>query len=419
MTLPQHEQRSMDAQGIQILTAGTLYTPEEIPGPVSVVVDSSRIRALWRDTDAEAARRRVQDEPLGPSPQFVDLGHLRLAPGYIDIHDHGLIGFHGHDVATGSLQDITAMADELPRTGTTAFLPTIATTGPEETARQVRYCVEAMQRQTDTAAEVLGIRLEGPYISIAKKGAQYAPAIRKPNPAELRALMSSSEGSIRIVDFAPEEDANAALLATLVELGILASIGHTNGTYEQAIRALDNGARHCTHLFNAMSAIGHRAPGVPGAMLTDQRPTVEIIADGVHLAPAILKLVVAARGPDYVALITDAVGPVGLPEGTYEFINRKIIVSGGAVRLEDGTIAGSALTMERAVQNMVALAGCTWPMAIRMATLTPARILGMSDRKGQIIPGADADLVALDGDGLVQQVWTRGRVAYRRDEQER
>ena len=152
-------------------------------------------------------------------------------------------------------------------------------------------------------------------------------------------------------------------------------------------------------------------------MLTDQRPTVEIVADGIHLSPTLLRLVVAARGADAVALITDAVGAAGLPDGTYEFIKRKVIVSGGAVRLENGTIAGSALTMDRAVRNMVTLAGCTWPEAVRMATRTTARIAGVDGRKGEIVPGADADVVALDANGLVQSVWTRGQCAYQRDQE--
>lgn len=407
MSSPQSEQ----SDRYLVLTAQTLYSPEEIPGPSSIVFAGSRIHAIWRGTDARAARQRAHELQGGPNVEFIDLGPLSLAPGYIDLHDHG---FHGHDIATGSREDIEAMAAELPGTGTTAFLPTIGTTDRDETAQQVRRCVEAAQNQPGMSAEILGIRMEGPYISMAKKGAQYAPAIRPPDTDEMRELVRIGGGWIRLVDYAPEEDTGDRLLAVLIELGILPCIGHTNATYEQAIHALDGGARHCTHLFNAMSPLEHRAAGVPGAMLTDHRPTVEIIADGIHLRPAILKLVVDARGVDDVALITDAVSAAGLPDGVYEFIKRKVIVSDGAVRLENGTIAGSALTMERAVRNMVTLAGCSWPAAIRMATLTPARIAGVDNRKGQLIPGADADVLALDSNGIVRRVWTRGHDAYQR-----
>ncbi len=403
--------RSDQSDRYRVLTAQTLYTPEEIPGPSSIVFAGQRIHAIWRGTDAQTARQRAHDLSWGQYAEFIDLGPLSLAPGYIDLHDHG---FHGHDITTGNREDVEVMAAELPGTGTTGFFPTIATTGRDETARQVRLCVEAAQSQPGTSAEILGIRLEGPFISMAKKGAQYAPAIRPPDTDEMRELMRMAGGSIRLADYAPEEDIGDRLLEVLVELGILPCIGHTNATYEQAIHAIDGGALHCTHLFNAMSPLDHRAAGVPGAMLTDSRPTVEMIADGIHLSPAILKLVVRARGVENVALITDAVSAAGLPDGEYEFIKRKVVVSGGAVRLENGTIAGSALTMERAVRNMVTLAGCSWPDAIRMATLTPARIVGVDDRKGRLVPGADADVLALASDGTVQRVWTRGHDAYQR-----
>lgn len=394
-----------------VLTAHTLYTPEEIPGPSTIVFAGPRIHAIWRGVDEREARRRAHDAQFGPSTEFIELGHLRLAPGYIDLHDHG---FSGHDVTTGSRGDIETMASELPRTGTTAFFPTIATTGQAETAQQVRLCVDVAKHQPSGSAELLGIRLEGPFISRAKKGAQYAPAIRRPDPDEMRELAAIGAGRIRLVDYAPEEDADGRLLEAMVALGILPCIGHTSATYEQTIHAIDGGARHCTHLFNAMSPMEHREPGAPGALLSDHRPTVEIIADGIHLHPVMLKLVVAARGADHVALITDAISAAGLPEGEYEFVKRKVTVTGGAVRMEDGTIAGSALTMERAVRNMVTLAGCSWADAIRMATLTPARIAGVDSRKGRLAPGADADVVALDSDGTVLRVWTRGHLAYER-----
>lgn len=399
---------------VRILLTETLYTPEEIAGPAAVVITGSKIHAVWRGIDAQEARRRARDAGFDSSAEVIDLTAWRVMPGFIDIHDHG---FHGHEVTTGSREDIEAMAAKLPASGTTSFFPTIATTDREDTAQQVRRCVEASHRQPGTSAHILGIRLEGPYISRVKKGAQYEPAIRPPDPVEMRELASIGRSRVRIVDYAPEEDVGGKLLATLVELGILACIGHSNATYEQAIQAIDGGARHCTHLFNAMSSLDHRAPGLPGALLTDHRPTVEIVADGIHLSPALLRLAVAARGPDAVALITDAASVAGLPEGTYEFIKRKVLVADGAVRLENGTLAGSALTMARAVRNMVTLAGCTWPDAIRMATRTPARIVGLDGQKGQIVPGADADVVALDADGSVQAVWTRGQRAYRRDQE--
>lgn len=391
------------------LVAATVYAPEEIPGPVAVVVGGRSIRAVWRVADAAEARRRVATLAPGVSIEVQDLEDARLAPGYIDLHVHGSFG---RDITSGAREDMEAMTLGLPGTGVTSFFPTMATTGRDETVRQVRRLVETAARQPDVAAEILGIRLEGPFISRAKKGAQYEPAIRPPDPTEMGELAAIAGGLIRIVDFAPEEDHDLRLLVALVRLGILPCIGHTDATYEQAIEAIDAGARHCTHLFNAMPPLGHRAPGVAGALLTDRRATVEIIADGIHLHPDLLKLTVAARGARDVALITDAVGAAGLADGEYDFINQRVIVADGAVRLADGTLAGSALTLDRAVRNMVNLAGVTWSEAIQMATETPARIAGFGARKGAIRPGADADLVELDAGGFVQRTWVRGKLAF-------
>jgi N-acetylglucosamine-6-phosphate deacetylase len=308
------------------------------------------------------------------------------------------------------------MALELPRTGVTSFFPTIATLERAETYEQVRRGVSAAENLQQTlAAEVLGLRLEGPFINRLKKGAQYEPGIRPPDPREMEELAAAGRGWIRIVDYAPEEDEEEAFLATVVRLGLLACIGHTAATYEQTLRAIDRGARHSTHLFNAMTALDHRVPGVPGALLTDSRVTVEVIADGIHIHPAMLQLALAARGFHNVALITDAVAPAGLPEGEYEFVGRKVLVCEGAVRLANGALAGSTLTLDQAVRNIVAFSGCGWSEAICMATDTPARIAGVAPRKGSIAPGADADLLALDAHGYVQQTWVRGRLAYQRN----
>ena len=340
--------------------------------------------------------------------EVTDLQPWRLAPGSVDLHTHG---WGGYDVTSGTQADISAMARGLPGTGVTAFVPTIASTGREATRRQVQ-CIDAARRDTpaDPAAEILGLRLEGPFISRLKKGAQSEAAIRPPDPVEMAEL--ADLGRVSIVDFAPEEDEGLRLLAVLRRRGILGSIGHTTATYEQATAALDGGARHCTHLFNAMPPLDHRRPGAAGALLTDRRATLEVIADGIHLHPATLRLVVAARGAREVALVTDAVSAAGLPDGSYTFVGRTVLLRGGAVRLADGTLAGSALTLDRAVRNMVALAGVDWSDAIRMATLSPATIAGVDDRKGRIAPGMDADVLALDDQGVVQRAWTRGRLAY-------
>jgi N-acetylglucosamine-6-phosphate deacetylase len=392
-----------------VLTAAGLYAPEALPGPVAVTIQDGKVGAVRRGLNRQLALQRALDE-LGADAEVIDLGPLSLAPGFVDLHTHG---FRGHDLTTGPATDGSDMAAELPSTGVTAFLATIASTGREETPIQIRRMLEARQTAAGgPCAEMLGIRLEGPFISFEKRGAQHPAAIRPPDPVELETLLDIGQGLIRMVDFAPEEDQGLRFLASLVRHGVLPVVGHTVATYEQVIHALDGGARHCTHLFNAMPPLDHRAPGAPGALLTDERATVEVIADGIHLHPALLRLVIAARGPQAVATITDAVGAAGLPDGTYQFVEREVYVRDGGVRLEDGTLAGSALTLDAGVRNLVKLVGLSWSDAIRMATLTPARIAGVDDRKGRIAPGVDADLVAMDGEGQIRRTWTRGRLAF-------
>jgi N-acetylglucosamine-6-phosphate deacetylase len=392
-----------------VLVAAGVYTPEETPGPVSVVVEGTGIRAVWHKTDAFAAARRLVSELGNRAGEVSNLGSLWLAPGYLDLHTHG---FAGHEVTSGTTEDISSMASSLPKTGVTAFLPTIASTGRRETAEQVRRIVAAANADTGAAAEIVGIRLEGPFISRKAKGAQDEGAIRPPDVKELDELASIAPGWIKMLDYAPEEDPDGSFLRALRRLGVVGCIGHTTATYQQAQQAIDGGATHCTHLFNAMPSLHHRAPGTPGAFLTDRRTTLEMIPDGVHLHPAILMLAVAARGPDAVAVITDAMSAAGGPRGDYEFAGRTIHIRDGAARLDDGTLAGSVLTVERAVRNLVTLAGCRLSDAIRMATLTPARIAGVHARKGRIAAGADADLIALDTEGNIHATWTRGNRSF-------
>ncbi|MDI3298032.1 MAG: N-acetylglucosamine-6-phosphate deacetylase [Bacillota bacterium] len=399
------EGRARPAGRLTALVAERLYAPEAVAGPVAVLVRDGRVVDVWRETGSRQAAER-----LAGAGEVADLGGARLAPGFIDLHTHA---FRGHDVTSGGAEEVAAMARELPRTGVTAFYPTVASAPPEATERQVRRIAQvAGDGPPPPAAEVLGIRLEGPYISKAKKGAQYEPAIRPPDAGELARLAEAAQGWLRFLDFAPEEDGDGSFLAAVVERGLIACVGHTMATYEQALRAIDGGARHCTHLFDAMPPLAHRAPGAPGAFLSDRRATVEVIADGIHLHPAVLRLVLAARGADEVALVTDAVAAAGLGDGEYEFAGRRVLVRDGAVRLPDGTLAGSTLTMDRAVRNMVALAGASWEEAIRMATWTPARIAGVAERKGRVAAGMDADLVALDAEGRVVATWTRGELAF-------
>ncbi len=383
---------------MKAIVASGAYLPEAVPGPVTVVLDGDRITSIWRDIDAAGARLRLAEGEV-----VEDVGPAALAPGFIDVHVHGSFGY---DLMSGTTEDVHAMATKLPATGATAFFATIASSSPADTLRQVERIAAAAR--TPAGAQIVGVRLEGPFISRSKRGAQPEEAIRPPDIDELERLVAAGEGLVRMIDFAPEEDLDGSLLTAALRLGLKACVGHTAATYTQALAALDGGARHCTHLFNAMPAMGHRDPGPVGLFLTDPRPTVEVIADGIHLHPATLRLVMAARGSRSTALVTDAVAPGGLSDGDYDLLARRVTVRDGAVRLPDGTLAGSTLTLDRAVRNAVRLAGASWQDAVRMATSTPASIAGLPDR-GRIAVGMVADLCALSPEGEVVATWCRGQ----------
>jgi N-acetylglucosamine-6-phosphate deacetylase len=258
----------------------------------------------------------------------------------------------------------------------------------------------------NTAAEICGIHLEGPYINIHRAGAQNVSSIRPADIHEVDALLAQAPNLRWIITLAPELEGARGLIEHFRDR-VLFSVGHTAADYAEAVMALQWGASHFTHLFNAMTGVHHREPGTAGAALVSPDATAELIADGIHVHPAVLRMAAAAM-PKRIALVTDAVRAAGMPEGTYKLYEHEFSVTRGAARLTDGTLAGSVLTMQRAVQNMVELAGLPFEMVIPLATEVPARVLGVSDRKGKIAAGYDADLVVLSPRFEVERVFVRG-----------
>ena len=260
-------------------------------------------------------------------------------------------------------------------------------------------------RQT---AQICGIHLEGPYISAKRAGAQSVGSIRPADIQEIGSLVSEAPHLRFMITVAPEIEGVRALIEHFRKQ-IVFSIGHTAADYSDAVAALEWGAMHFTHLFNAMTGMHHREPGVVGAALVSNAATAELIADGIHVHPAVLRVATLAM-PNRIALVTDAVRAAGMPEGKYKLYDHQFSVeASGAARLGDGTLAGSTLTMQRAVQNMVELAGLPIEMVIPLATEVPARILGIGDRKGRIAAGYDADLVVLTPKFEASRVFVRGR----------
>lgn len=322
-----------------------------------------------------------------------DARNQTVVPGFVDVHIHGA---GGHDVMEASPEALQAVTTTVARHGTTSLLATTVTANRDATCRSVEGIARFIrQPQRAAAAEILGIHLEGPFLSHTRRGVQPAEWIAPPTLDLLRQLLQSADGFARILTLAPEVPGALDLIAEARKQGLVVAMGHTDATYDQACAAIERGAHHAVHVYNAMRPFSHRETGVLGAVLTSPEVTAELIADGVHVDPAAMRLLFAAKGVDRVLLVSDATAAAGMPDGTYRLGTFEVIVTGGVCRNTEGRLAGSTLTLDRGLRNVVAL-GVPFADAVRMLTLNPARLLGLEKKKGVLAPGADADLVLLD-----------------------
>ena len=325
-----------------------------------------------------------------------------ICPGFIDLQINGAFG-----IDVGPDQDeLAELAAELPRTGTTAFLPT-AISWPGEHYEAFLRSLEGAS--SVTGARILGAHIEGPFLSLERKGAHDPENLRPVDLGLLKDILGA--GPVSVMTLAPELPGANDAAGLLQEAGVVASIGHTDATYEEISHAVEAGFSKATHLYNTMSPFEHRAPGTVGAVLTDDRIRAGIIADGVHVHEGALRLAYREKGIEGLALVTDAMEAAGMDDGEYELSGRTVRLEGGFVRLPDGTLAGSSLTMDGAVRNAAKFLGIPLQEAVRMASETPAAILDMPE-KGRIVPGADADLVILDQKGFVQETIVDGEIVY-------
>lgn len=362
--------------------------------------------------DLRKLPRRLEGAGVEVGRQSLEEIHTEggyLCPGFIDVHLHGGGGADVMDASPGALSQL---ARTHARHGTVAFLPTTVT-APYEQLHRVLEAVEETAGAREEGAELLGVHLEGPHLNPARAGAQNPEFLTPPSLPEMQALLERFPGRVRWVTVAPELEGARELIQYLREAGVVVSIGHSDATYEQAMVAFQWGISHATHTFNGMNPLHHRAPGVPGAVLTAPGVSAEIIADGFHIHPGVARLLWQVKGPDRLLLVTDAMRATDLPDGRYDLGGLEVDVVGGAARLAgQETLAGSTLTLERAVAWMVEAVGLSLAEAVQLASLNPARRLGVAHRLGSLEVGKDASLVLLDDALRVRLTLRQGELIY-------
>ncbi|HKN70942.1 MAG TPA: N-acetylglucosamine-6-phosphate deacetylase [Terriglobales bacterium] len=398
-------------------TAGRLLTPTDAVEHPLVLVDQGRV--------LEISARSGRQTPAGISVS--DFGDGVMAPGYVDLHIHGSAGY---DVMDDSAEALPAIEQLLARHGVTSYFPTTVSAPMDTTLRALERLADAIENREQNNNKKddvkgrslpLGIHLEGPFISHAYRGVHPLENLLAPKLSTFEQFWQAARGRIRMMTIAPELEDAPEVIAEAARRGVCVSLGHSDADFEAAGRGIAAGARHATHTFNAMRPLDHRtvdhrtadhrSPGILGAVLTDRRVSADIIADGVHLDPAIVKLFAEAKGPEQTVLITDAISATGMPDGRYRLGSFEVDVRDGKC-MADGKLAGSVLTMDRAVRNLARFAEWDLPQAIAAASRNPARAAGIAN-KGVLTVGADADFVVLSREGEVLRTFVGGVECFR------
>ena len=371
---------------------GRLVTDYEVWSGAALLIGNGSIEEVSRE------------EASPEDAELHDYGDSFLVPGFVDLQVNGCFGI---DVATEP-ERLPELSEKLLATGTTTYLPTLISS-PEDLYEEVLPTLAGSVNKT-SGAGAPGVHLEGPFISPEKRRAHPQPFVIPPDPGLLGQLMDLCP--VRMVTLAPELEGSGDLVELATGRGAAVSAGHSEASFEDAYAAFDHRVAGVTHLFNAMSPIHHREPGVVGAAFAHPRVVCGLIADGLHVHPEVIGLAFRMLGPDRLYLTTDATAATGMEPGEYALATRKVYQDANMARLGDGALAGSLITMNEAFQNILAFTGCTLPEAARMTSATPARLIGEGRRKGRLVPGYDADVTVLAPDLSVQAVWRNGQKVY-------
>jgi len=378
------------------LAAKTLYTPlEKIDRPLVIIQDGSIVK-IGPYAGIE----------VPPKCRVRGFGDCILAPGLVDIHTHGAAGFDVMQADAGGMERIENF---LALHGVTSYFPTTVTASMDNTLAaldRLANSIESTRQSDKPRAQPLGIHIEGPFLSHARRGMHPAADLQKPTLGTFDRLWQAARGHIRVMTIAPELDGAPEVIAEATRRGVCVSIGHSDADLDQARKGVAAGARHATHTFNAMRPLDHRFPGILGEVLSNSTLTAEIIADGIHVHPSVIQLVTKAKGADGTVLVTDATAATGMPDGRYYLGSVEIDVKDGMCT-HDGTLAGSVLTLDKAVRNLMSFAQWDLQSALRAASLNPARTAN-AQSKGLLQPGADADLVVMTENGDVKATIVKG-----------
>ena len=376
-----------------VFTASRLYSPiEEIAQPL-VVVEDGRI--------AEISSRAEKDSPKAAA---VDFGEASIVPGFLDIHIHGGAGL---DFMRASESELARVGEFLATHGVTAYFPTTVAAPMDATCAALERLANVIEASggsskngASAGARPLGIHLEGPFLSHRRRGVHPLEYLISPTLEVFDRLWQAARGHVRMMTIAPEIPGAMEVIGEAARREVCVSIGHSDAEMPAAQAAVSAGARHATHTFNAMRPLDHRDPGIIGEVLTDARLSADIIADGIHVAPPVVQLFMQAKGIERAVLITDAISATGMPDGRYQLGPILVDVKDGKCT-SNGSLAGSVLTMDRAVRNITKFAGWSLQHAVRAATLNPARSVGIANHHGVLAKGAHADFVVLNSKGEV------------------